>query len=160
MSVKQYWWLCVDGPTSCRRITHKWKMMGIIHNTPKHQLSLRILKPNETNNIIQCGAVITRSIFSKIFARDMGCLFWIKPEFLHSFIMQYRTTFDCVITALDCNMFYFAVAQIWPLTIEITFFHLTFDNSGCSFLGDTKKNLLFDQPMPTDAATWRHQAIT
>ena len=66
---------------------------------------------------IQCGAVITRSIFSQIFhkihpkarplRRGMGCLLWIQhlidilPQFLQ-LLFWYLTILDRLITAFDC----------------------------------------------------------
>ena len=56
---------------------------------------------------IQCGAIITRSVFSKIFMKDIGCLVWVQslidilPHFLQWYV-QYHVILDHVIMALDC----------------------------------------------------------
>ena len=60
--------------------------------------------------IIQCSAVITRSIFSQIFTKDgwaIACILWIQhlidilPQLLQSF-MQYLTIPHRFITVIDC----------------------------------------------------------
>ena len=63
---------------------------------------------------LQCGAVITRSIFSKFLTIDplisplyLGCLLWLQipfyvlPQQIEN-CMWYHIVLDCVTTALDC----------------------------------------------------------
>ena len=74
---------------------------------------MKAVDANSKQNI-QCGAVIMRSIFSKIIhkracplGRGMGCLLWIQrlidilSQFLQLF-MQYLTILDRILTALNC----------------------------------------------------------
>ena len=88
---------------------------------------------------LQCGAVITRSIFSTIstrhtisrpLGRGMGCLSWIQllidilPQFLQ-LLMQYPTILDRVITALNCTRLL--------LTLYVLFFFQSWQNHRFTF---------------------------
>ena len=79
------------------------------------------------NTEIQCGTIITRSVFflksshrhpiSRPWGRNMGCLLWIQISIhgqLLDFCMAYTVVWDRYITALDCIKGLFIVHHQYP----------------------------------------------